>query len=283
MKCVKTIAEVRQTVAAAKAAGNVVGLVPTMGALHAGHASLIDAARKACGFVVVSIFVNPTQFAPTEDLAKYPRTPEKDLELCRLHGGELVFMPGVVEMYPIEAGTDADRQSVQAQQPRPASRSASVPFAPPMTDVTVKELSGQTGQILTEVSVKDLSARLCGKSRPTHFAGVCTVVAKLFNIVLPDAAFFGTKDYQQATIIRRMVADLNFPVQIEVCPTVREADGLAMSSRNAYLSAEHRRQRRPSTRRCRWVASLSDVRTRRQSKSLRRCASTWPSAPPRVS
>ncbi len=191
--------------------------------------------------MVVSIFVNPTQFAPTEDLAKYPRTPEKDLELCRLHGGELVFMPGVVEMYPIEAGTDADRQSVQAQQPRPASRSASVPFAPPMTDVTVKELSGQTGQILTEVSVKDLSARLCGKSRPTHFAGVCTVVAKLFNIVLPDAAFFGTKDYQQATIIRRMVADLNFPVQIEVCPTVREADGLAMSSRNAYLSAEHRR------------------------------------------
>ena len=200
MNSVQRIEDVRLAVAAARASGKVIGLVPTMGALHAGHASLIDAAAKSCGFVVVSVFVNPTQFGPNEDLAKYPRTPERDLELCRKFGADLVFMPSAEEMY------------------------------------------GGGGAPLTEITVKALSGSLCGRSRPVHFAGVCTVVAKLFNIVQPDRAFFGAKDFQQATIIRRMTADLNFPIEIVVCPTVREPDGLAMSSRNAYLSDDHRRQ-----------------------------------------
>jgi pantoate--beta-alanine ligase len=169
-----------------------------MGALHAGHLSLIDAARDDGGLVVVSIFVNPTQFGPTEDLAKYPRTPEADLAACETHGVDLVFMPQAATMY--------------------------------------------AGGGLTEVTVKELSATLCGRSRPGHFPGVCTVVAKLFNIIQPDRAYFGAKDYQQAVIIRRMAADLNFPVEVKVCPTVREADGLAMSSRNAYLDADQRNQ-----------------------------------------
>ena len=195
----KTVEDIRKFVRKARLAGKTIGLVPTMGALHEGHMSLIDAAVKVCDVVVVSIFVNPTQFGPNEDLSRYPRTPEKDIENCRKHGASAIFMPEVNEMYP--AGGD-----------------------------------------LTQVSVKKLGDGLCGASRPGHFTGVCTVVSKLFNIVLPDKAFFGQKDYQQATIIRRMVADLNFPVEIIVCPIVREADGLAMSSRNVYLSPEHRRQ-----------------------------------------
>ncbi|MFB3893645.1 MAG: pantoate--beta-alanine ligase [Phycisphaerae bacterium] len=203
MRTLRTIRQVRSVTGAARKAGKTVGLVPTMGALHAGHASLIDAARKATGFVVVSIFVNPTQFGPNEDFSRYPRTPEKDLALCRKHGADAVFIPSVEEMYPAGAGTRG-----------------------PMTTVSIKELGDH----------------LCGASRPGHFTGVCTVVSKLFNIVQPDRAFFGAKDYQQATIIRRMAADLDFPVEIVVCPTVREPDGLAMSSRNAYLSPEHRGQ-----------------------------------------
>lgn len=199
MEVVQTIVLVRQRVAAALAAGQSIALVPTMGALHAGHASLIDAARAGGGWVVVSIFVNPTQFGPGEDLSRYPRTLEADCELCRAHGADLVFAPAVEEMYPPGGG-------------------------------------------LTEVSVEKLGDGLCGASRPGHFAGVCTVVGKLFNIVLPDRAYFGAKDYQQSAIIRRMTADLNFPVQIVVCPTVREPDGLAMSSRNRYLNPSHRRQ-----------------------------------------
>jgi pantoate--beta-alanine ligase len=224
MNSVQKIEDVRLAVAEARAAGKDICLVPTMGALHAGHASLIDAAvgkmgsvpiclkrdRPSFSFVVVSVFVNPTQFGPTEDLAKYPRTPEQDLELCRKHGADLVFMPTAQTMY--------------GSQDMATNNVAMPPTQ--MTEITVKALSGQ----------------LCGRSRPVHFAGVCTVVAKLFNIVQPDRAFFGAKDFQQATIIRRMTADLNFPIEIVVCPTVREADGLAMSSRNAYLSDDHRRQ-----------------------------------------
>jgi len=198
MKVVETIDEVRACVAEARAAGKVVGLVATMGALHAGHVSLVNAARASSGLVVVSIFVNPTQFGPTEDFSRYPRTPQADIETCRRNGADVVFMPGVETIY------------------------------------------GPGGK--TEVRVRDLGETLCGRSRPGHFAGVCTVVGKLFNIVAPDRAFFGAKDYQQATIIRRMTADLNFPVEIVVCPTVREADGLAMSSRNAYLTPSERQQ-----------------------------------------
>jgi len=193
-----TIEETRSAVAEAKAAGKSVALVPTMGTLHEGHLSLIDAARRACDFVVVSIFVNPTQFAPNEDLAAYPRTPDADRVACETRGVDLVFAPSVETMYP-DGG-------------------------------------------LTTVTVAKLPEMLCGRSRPTHFAGVCTVVAKLLNIVQPDRAMFGAKDYQQATILRRMVADLNVPVEIVVSPIVRDADGLAMSSRNANLSAAERAQ-----------------------------------------
>jgi len=194
----RTIQEIRAAVAAAKSAGHVVGLVPTMGALHAGHYSLIDAARRQCPFVAVSIFVNPLQFGPAEDLARYPRTIEADLAGCMAHGVAAVFMPDVQEMYG-----------------RPCR---------------------------TVIEVPDLGRMLCGASRPGHFAGVCTVVAKLFNIVQPDVAYFGAKDFQQTAIIRRMADDLNFPLAIAVCPTVREPDGLAMSSRNAYLTAQQRKQ-----------------------------------------
>jgi pantoate--beta-alanine ligase len=198
MEVVKTIAEVRRAVAGARKAGRTVGLVPTMGNLHEGHLRLIDAARGECSFAAVSIFVNPTQFGPSEDYANYPRTPEADLAACRARGADLVFAPEAAEMY------------------RPDAR--------------------------TEVRVRGLGEVLCGASRPGHFAGVTTVVAKLLNIVQPDAAFFGAKDFQQTVVIRRLVEDLDIPVRIVVCPTVRESDGLALSSRNSYLSAEERRQ-----------------------------------------
>jgi len=169
-----------------------------MGALHEGHLSLVRAARAACDVVAASIFVNPTQFGPNEDLAKYPRSFERDCEMLEREGVEFVFAPSVEEMYPAGA----------------------------VTWVTVEELSG----------------KLDGGSRPGHFRGVTTVVAKLFHIVEPDKAFFGQKDAAQVAIIRRMVRDLNLPVGIVVCPIVREADGLAMSSRNAYLGPEERKR-----------------------------------------
>ena len=197
MNVAETIEEVRSMVADARKSGARVGLVPTMGALHEGHLSLIDAAAE-CDCVVVSIFVNPTQFGPGEDLEGYPREPDTDLAACEDHGADLVFMPQTDVMY---------------------GRSAK-----------------------TEVSVGQLATTLCGRSRPTHFAGVCTVVAKLLNIVQPDRAYFGAKDFQQVVIIRRMVEDLDFPVEIVRCPTVREPDGLALSSRNEYLSPEERAQ-----------------------------------------
>lgn len=191
-----SIAEVRGAVRSAQGRGQTVGFVPTMGALHAGHASLIAAARRECDFVVVSIFVNPTQFAPHEDLAKYPRPLAADRRICQQAGADLVFVPSVEAIYP--AGFS------------------------------------------TYVTVEGLSSILEGLARPTHFRGVTTVVLKLFQMVPADIAYFGQKDYQQQTIIRKMVADLNLPITIRVCPTIREPDGLAMSSRNVYLNSAQR-------------------------------------------
>ena len=197
MKIVKTISEVRAAVKAWRAEGLSVGLVPTMGFLHEGHKSLIDRAVKENDRVVVSDFVNPTQFGPTEDLASYPRDLERDATLCENAGAALLFNPEPSEMYAEDACTFVD-------------------------------MSGLTGE-------------LCGKSRPIHFRGVCTVVSKLFHIVAPDRAYFGQKDAQQLAIIRKMVQDLNFDIQIVGCPIIREEDGLAKSSRNTYLSAEERK------------------------------------------
>ncbi len=193
MKIIKTINEIRKQVSSAKSSGLRVGFVPTMGALHAGHLSLIQAAQKACDFVVVSIFVNPTQFGAGEDLDKYPRVLELDAAKCESLGVDVIFAPQVSEMYPekFESWVDVDGEITQS---------------------------------------------LCGKSRPGHFRGVTTVCAKLFNIVLPDIAFFGQKDAQQLAVIKKMVSDLNMPLSIEACPIVREESGLAMSSRNDYLS-----------------------------------------------
>ena len=191
-----TVAEVRAAVAAARSAGRDVGLVPTMGALHEGHLSLVRRARAECAFVAISIFVNPTQFGPREDFSRYPRDLERDLSLASSAGAELAFAPATDEMYLPEHHTWVD--------------------------------------------VEDLSAGLCGAERPGHFRGVCTVVAKLLNIVQPDRAYFGQKDAQQLTIIKRMARDLNMGPQIVGCPIVREADGLAMSSRNVYLTPAQR-------------------------------------------
>ena len=198
MKTVQSVADMMRL--AAKWDEPVV-LVPTMGALHAGHLALVDHARQVAGprgAVVVSIFVNPLQFGPAEDLSKYPRPLEHDLARCEEHGVDFVFHPDAAEMYP----------------------------------------GGQT----VTVNETLLSSGLCGCSRPGHFSGVCTVVAKLFNLVRPNAAVFGRKDYQQLAVIRRMVRDLNFPVEIVPSETVREPDGLALSSRNVYLSAQERSQ-----------------------------------------
>jgi len=199
----RTKAELRAALADARQEGQTIGLVPTMGYLHQGHLSLIQAARAECDLVVMSLFVNPTQFAAGEDLDRYPRDEGRDLRLAAEAGADLVFAPGVEEMYP--DGPDA--------------------FA------TRVEVTGS----LTSVLDGDPARR-----GPEHFRGVTTVVAKLFNVVGPDVAYFGQKDAQQAVVIRRMVRDLDFPVRIEVLPTVREPDGLAMSSRNAYLVPEDR-------------------------------------------
>ena len=196
MKIVSTINEVREQVKEWKKEGNTIGFVPTMGYLHEGHASLIDVARKNNGKVVVSIFVNPIQFGPNEDLDSYPRDLEHDAKLCEEHGVDLIFHPTPEEMYGDNFYTFVDM------------------------DVLTKEL--------------------CGLSRPVHFRGVCTVVSKLFNIVIPDNAYFGQKDAQQLAIIKRMVKDLNMPLSIHGCPIIREDDGLAKSSRNTYLNGEER-------------------------------------------
>jgi len=197
MNVLTTIEAMRSASRAAKTAGKRVGFVPTMGALHEGHLSLVRSAKAQCDVVAASIFVNPTQFGPNEDFSKYPRAFERDRELFAKEGVELLFAPAVEEMYPAGA--------------------------------------------VTYVTVEGMSERLCGKSRPGHFRGVTTVVCKLFNIVEPDIAFFGQKDAAQVAIIRRMVRDLDIPVEIAVCPIVREADGLAMSSRNTYLDLQQRK------------------------------------------
>ncbi|MBZ5548550.1 MAG: pantoate--beta-alanine ligase [Acidobacteriia bacterium] len=198
MKICATIPEARAAGRDARASRQRLGLVPTMGALHEGHLSLVRAAKAHCDAVVVSIFVNPTQFGPTEDLAKYPRQFERDCALLERENVDILFAPSVDEMYP----------------------------------------KGEA----TWVMVEGLSDRLDGRSRPGHFRGVTTVVAKLFHVIEPDVAFFGQKDAAQVAVIRRFVRDLNFPVEIAVCPIVREADGLAMSSRNAYLNPEERQR-----------------------------------------
>jgi pantoate--beta-alanine ligase len=197
MKLVKTIEEMRAFRKAIRAGGKRLGLVPTMGALHEGHLSLVRAALDKSDVVAVSIFVNPTQFGPQEDFAKYPRNLDRDSTLLEREHVDVIFAPSVEDMYPRGA--------------------------------------------VTWVAVEGMSDRLCGRSRPGHFRGVTTVVSKLFHIIEPDAAFFGQKDAAQVAIIRRMVRDLNMPVSIEVCPIIRESDGLALSSRNTYLNPEQRK------------------------------------------
>lgn len=196
--CVTTVAEARKAIAGLRALGGTVGLVPTMGALHEGHLSLVRAARGENEIVVVTIFVNPTQFGPNEDFERYPRDLDRDRRLCLQAGADLVFCPTADEMY-------------------------------------------QEGHC-SWVDVEGLTTGLCGRSRPGHFRGVCTVVTKLFNICRPDRAYFGEKDAQQLAVIERMVRDLNMPLEIVRCPTVREPDGLAMSSRNQRLTSEERAQ-----------------------------------------
>jgi pantoate--beta-alanine ligase len=199
LKVVRTVAEVRSRVADAKAANRSIGLVPTMGALHQGHASLVEAARKRSGYVVVSLFVNPFQFGPNEDLAKYPRSEEADRDLCEQAGADLLFAPTNEEMYP-------------------------------------------DGRLGTHVEPPaELAGILDGASRPGHFRGVATVVLKLFQITSADLAWFGEKDFQQLQVIRRMVRDLDLPIEIVPAPIVRAPDGLALSSRNGYLNADQRR------------------------------------------
>lgn len=198
MRIVRTIPEIRMALKVSREGGHRVGFVPTMGYLHEGHAALIKQSTARCNHTVVSVFVNPTQFGPKEDLARYPKDLDRDQNLCLKLGVDILFLPEASEIFPTGFST----------------------FVEP----------GPLGNVL------------CGKFRPGHFRGVATIVAKLFNIVQPDLAFFGQKDLQQIAVIRRMIRDLNMPVDIVAAPTVREADGLAMSSRNSYLSAEERKR-----------------------------------------
>ncbi|WP_172250476.1 pantoate--beta-alanine ligase [Saccharibacillus deserti] len=221
MKIAATIAEARALIAALReerrgsAQGNAVGFVPTMGYLHEGHASLLRRSRAESGISVLSIFVNPIQFGPGEDLDRYPRSEKADLELAGREGVDVVFLPSVDEMYPEE-------------------RKATV-------------------------TVTGVTERLCGASRPGHFDGVATVVSKLFHIVKPDKAFFGAKDAQQVAVLQKMVTDLNMDVEIVPCPIVREEDGLALSSRNVYLSSEQRREALVLSRSLREAAVLIET------------------------
>jgi pantoate--beta-alanine ligase len=235
MKVLTTIDEMRAACRAERLAGKRLGFVPTMGALHEGHLSLVAAARTDCDAVAASIFVNPAQFGPNEDLSKYPRTFARDRELLEKQGVQLLFAPGVEEMYPKGA--------------------------------------------VTWVTVEGLSGKLDGHSRPGHFRGVTTVVAKLFHIVEPDAAFFGQKDAAQVAIIRRMVRDLNMPVEIVVCPIMREADGLAMSSRNGYLDAQQRQQALALYRSLTRVKQLAETGERRSSALISAARQEFTTAP----
>jgi len=197
MQIIRTIKNLRNAINRTKLKGKTIGFVPTMGALHQGHLSLMRQAVKENDIVVASIFVNPTQFGPKEDFKKYPRNLKQDARLCRKVGVDIIFYPDIKEMYP--------------------------------------------DNCQTYVSVLELSDCLCGEFRSGHFKGVATVVAKLFNIVQPDVAYFGQKDAQQAIIIKKLVSDLNMPLKIEIMPTVRDKDGLALSSRNVYLNPEERK------------------------------------------
>lgn len=199
LKILRTKAQLRAAIKPARSEGKSIGLVPTMGYLHAGHASLIRRARRENDLVVVSVFVNPTQFGPNEDLSTYPRDPEKDCALMRAEGVDLAFFPSAEELYP----------------------------------------SGYTTYVHVEGPMTDT---LCGRSRPGHFRGVTTIVSKLFHLSMPDRAYFGQKDAQQLAVIEQMTRDLDFGIRIVGCPIVREPDGLAMSSRNVYLSAGQRAQ-----------------------------------------
>ena len=219
MRIVSSIVTMQRLARQWRRAGRGIGFVPTMGFLHAGHLSLVKRARQDAGkngVVVMSIYVNPTQFGPKEDFSKYPRDLKRDFKLCRQAGVDVIFTPDDKEMYPDGIGS---RRREEADGPHFDKRCYS-----------------------TYVVEENLSKRMEGASRPTHFRGVTTVVAKLFNLVLPDVAVFGAKDWQQAAILKRMAADLNFPVKIIVAPTLRERDGLAMSSRNKYLTGDLRRQ-----------------------------------------
>jgi pantoate--beta-alanine ligase len=198
MKILNTVTEVREYIKEQKKKGLSIGLVPTMGYLHEGHLSLIKKSTEKNDITVISIFVNPTQFSPNEDLDKYPRDFERDSKVAMENGVDVLFYPSVSELYP---------ENFQ-----------------------------------TYITVENLSKHLCGKSRPTHFRGVTTIVSKLFHIVTPDNAYFGQKDAQQYFVLRRMVQDLNFDINLVMCPIIREKDGLAMSSRNVYLNKEERRQ-----------------------------------------
>jgi pantoate--beta-alanine ligase len=213
MEILHTVAELRQWARHARVGGKTVGLVPTMGALHTGHASLLRAARESCGVVAVSIFVNPTQFGPNEDFARYPRSFEADCALAQAEGADVVFAPQVEELYP-------------------------------------------NGPDSTFIEVAGLTGCLDGQSRPGHFRGVATVVAKLLIAAEADRAFFGQKDAAQVAVVRRMVADLLLSAEIVVCPIVREADGLALSSRNVYLSEQERTQAFALSRAIRQVEAL---------------------------
>jgi pantoate--beta-alanine ligase len=236
MEIIRTVAELRQWSRALRnQAGNSIGLVPTMGALHAGHASLIRAARASCSHVAVSIFVNPTQFGPNEDFARYPRTFNSDCALAEFEGVDVIFAPSVEELYPSSAATF--------------------------------------------VEVGNLSNRLDGASRPGHFRGVATVVAKLLIAAEPDRAFFGQKDAAQVAVIRRMVTDLRLASEIVVCPIVRDPDGLALSSRNLYLSSAERSQALVLSRAIHQVEALAAAGERRSSILLSGAARTLATVP----
>ena len=198
MQIVKTISSIRRLIQKAKTENKTIGFVPTMGAFHEGHLSLMRKCRRENDICAVSIFVNPAQFGPREDYRKYPRQEAKDISFAKKENVDIIFIPSVEEMYP--AG------------------------------------------YLTSVQVEQLSDRLCGAFRPGHFRGVATVVAKLLNIVQPDCLYLGQKDAQQAVILKRMIRDLNFPTNVNICPTAREADDLAMSSRNVYLMPQERKE-----------------------------------------
>jgi pantoate--beta-alanine ligase len=232
---IKTIAEMRAACAEARREGKRLGFVPTMGALHQGHLSLVRAAQAQCDAVAVSIFVNPAQFGPNEDISKYPRSFERDRELLEAEGVDFLFAPSVEEMYPKGA--------------------------------------------VTFVTVEGLSEKLCGRSRPGHFRGVTTVVAKLFNIVEPDLAYFGQKDAAQVVIVKKMTRDLDLPVEVIVCPIVREADGLAMSSRNAYLDPTQRRSATVLYRALMQVQSLAEKGERRAAPLIEAAQRTFKEEP----